>query len=57
MLELKFTIKEIEELVEQGDANYLDEKNELVRIYQNLYRINGDYYYNVQQKSKRDNLK
>ena len=51
-MQLKFTKKQIEELVKQGDANYMNKDKVLVAIYQNLYKLNGDYYYNVQQGRK-----
>ena len=53
MLELKFKIVEIEQLIKQGDVEYMNSSNkELVKIYQNLYRKEGGYYYNVQQRLK-----
>jgi len=52
-MELKFTRKQIEKLVEQGDADYLNEDKELVAVYQNLYKLEKDYYYNVQQRERR----
>ena len=52
MLELKFTINEMGQLIKQGDAEYLDSNKELVRIYQNLYRKEREIYYNVEQRLK-----
>jgi len=51
--ELKFTIEEMEQLIRQDDAEYMNPDKKLVRIYQNLYRKEGEYYYNVEQKLKR----
>jgi len=53
MLELKFKIVEIEQLINQGDAEYMNTSDkELVRIYQNLYRKEEGYYYNIEQRLK-----
>ena len=53
MLELKFKIVEIEQLIKQGDGEYMNTSDkELVKIYQNLYRKEDGYYYNVQQRLK-----
>ncbi|MCK4552780.1 hypothetical protein KAT80_01075 [Candidatus Pacearchaeota archaeon] len=52
MFELKFTINEIEQLIKQGDAEFMDSNKELVSIYQNLYRKDGELYYNVEQRLK-----
>jgi len=53
MLELKFKIVEIEQLIKQGDVEYMNSSDkELVKIYQNLYRKEEGDYYNVQQRLK-----
>lgn len=50
MLELKFTEKEMKELIAQKDALYLNRDDILVLIYQNIYKKIGDAYYNIQQQ-------
>jgi len=50
MKTLEFTIKDIEQLVKQGDAEYMNKDKVLVRIHQNLYRREDDCYYNVEQR-------
>ncbi len=57
MFELKFTINEMEQLIKQDDAEFMDSKKELPRIYQNLYRKDGECYYNVEQRLKNENSK
>ena len=54
MFKLKFTINEMEQLIKQGDAEFMDDNEKLARIYQNLYRRSGECYYNVEQKLKNE---
>ncbi len=50
MLELKFTIEEMKKLIEQGDAEFLNKDENLALVYQNLYRKENGFYYNVLQR-------
>lgn len=52
MLELKFTINEMEQLMKQGDAKYMNIDKVLIVVYNNLYRKDGNHYYNVEQRLK-----
>ena len=47
----------MEQLIKQDDAEFMDSKKELARIYQNLYRKDGECYYNVEQRLKNENSK
>ena len=52
MLELKFTLDEMEQLIEQGDAEYMNPDKVIITVYNNLYRKDGELYYNVEQRLK-----
>lgn len=54
MFKLKFTINEMEQLIKQGDAEFMNDNKKLARIYQNLYRKDGECYYNIEQKLKNE---
>jgi len=58
MIKLEFTVKQMYELIKQQDATWINSGSEdLSVVGHNLYKREGDVYYNVCQRIRIDNEK